>query len=269
METSLKVKNDKKCYCWQKTKFKGSNIVCSSTKKSKAPAKLEMSSATTSNTSCPHSMSFSNTPKPHCSMDKVHEDSVCSPNVCISTSEDCDSSKPRKEWFKFKRIHPEEKSHSCCTHNVDILGQKSNCFAHKEKQKFENTCNCSKDKYSIKEHRQSSLNNSHNSNKCLNVHVDPVVIEDNEHTCSCHTACHHSLHCHRENCPEGHKCCNTSMMEASSCEQLKINTDQECHYHSSNTNEEEPLITHKLSNETPEVSCKGVDYCFSQKHSRL
>lgn len=261
MEASIKGKNDKKC--WQKTRFNGSNIVCSSSKKSKIPAKLEMSSAT-SNISCPHSMSFNNTSKPLSlySTDKVDADRACSPNVCASTCEDCDSSKHHKEWLKYKRIHPEEKSHSCCTHNVEILGQKCNCFSHKEKQKFEDCCNCSKDKHSVKEHRQSFSNNS-TPNKHLNENFNPAT-EHNELACGYHTACHHSLHDTRENCLQDHKRCNTSV-GASSCDQLKLNIDEEyngtCHYHSSNTNEEEPLITHKQFNETPEVSCKKID-CY-------
>ncbi|XP_014484959.1 PREDICTED: kinesin-related protein 4-like [Dinoponera quadriceps] len=253
METSIRMKSDKKCYCWQKTRFNGSNIVCSSSKKSKVPAKLEMSSAT-SNISCSHSMSFSNTPKPLCTMDNIHADSASSPNVCVSTCEDCNSSKHRKEWLKYKRIHPEEKSHSCCTHDVETLsGHKCNCFSHKEKPKFEDSCNCGKDKCSVKEHRQSFSNNL--TPKHLNENFNPVV-EDNEHTCGYHMACHHSLHDPRDNCLEDNKHCNTSK-EASLCEQLKMNTDQECNgtcnYHSSNVNEEEPLLVHKQCNETSET----------------
>lgn len=258
METSTKGKNDKKC--WQKTRFNGSNIVCSSSKKSKIPAKLEISSAT-SNISCPHSVSFNNTPKPNSAICKVHADRACSPNVCVSTCEDCDTSKHHKEWLRYKRIHPEEKSHSCCAHNVEILGQKCNCFSYKEKQKFEDSCNCSKEKYTVKEHRQSVSNNS-TPNKHLHENFNPVT-EDNEIACGYHTSCHHSLHNSREDCLQDHKHCNASM-ETSSCDQLKLNTDQECsngtcNYHSSNINEEEPLITHKQFSETPEVSCKEID----------
>lgn len=262
METSAKVKSDKKCYCWQKTRLNGNNIVCSSSKKSKIPAKLEIT-PTACNTSCPHSMSFSETPKAHCSTGKVNTDSACGPYVYGSTSEDCDFSKPHKEWLKYKRIHPEEKAHSCCSHNVETIGQKCSCFTQKEKQKLEDSCNCSKDKYSVKEHRQIFSNKS-TPNKHLNEHVHPTT-EDNEHTCGYHI-CHSSLHDPRENSLEDHKRCNTSM-GASFCEQLKVNTDSECsgtcNYHSSNINEEEPLIAHKLSNETPEVSCKKIDYYTS------
>lgn len=252
METSTEVKNDKKCYCWPKTpytRFNGS-MVCSSGKKSKIPAKLDLSSAA-SNISCLHSTSF-NTPKLSHSKDKA--DNLCSPSVCVSSCEDCDSSKHRKEWLKYKRIHPQEKVHFCCTRNTDTLGHKCNSPLYKEKQKFENNCTCSKEKLSPKEQQRSFTRNLE-SNKHL--HENIVTEDSDELACRYHTACHHSLHEPEENCSENRKCCSTSR-EASTCEHITINTDRDCNgscnHCSHNVDDEEPLIALKQSKETPEVN---------------
>lgn len=241
---------DKSYHCWQKsphTKFNGSNLVCSTSKKSKSPPKFELSSAA-SNFSCSHSPSF-NIAKASCSTDKAHVDKVYSPNACVSSCEDCDLLKHRKE-LRYKRIHPQEKLHSCCIHNTDVSEQKCNCSLRKEKQKFEDSFNCSKEKLSTQEHRRSFLKNLE-SNKHL---YENITSEDSEHICRNCTSCHHSPH-NPDKYQENHKCC--TMKETS--EPLIMNTDRECnescnHSSSNILHEEEPLITLKQCNETPEVS---------------
>lgn len=244
---------DKNYHCWQKiphTRFNGSNLVCSTSKKAKSTPKFELSSAT-SNFSCLHSPSF-NIAKASCSTDKAHADKQYSSNACISSCEDCDLSKHRKEWLRYKRIHPQEKLHSCCIHNIDISEQKCNCSLHKEKQKIEDSFN-SKEKLSTQEHRRSFSRNLE-PNKHLH---ENLASEDNEHICRNCTACRHSLH-NPDNHQESHKC----NMSRETCEPLTMNTDQEynesCNHSSLNVHEEEPLITLKQCSETPEVSSRII-----------
>jgi len=242
-EISTKVK-DKNYHCWQKTphtRFNGSNLVCSTSKKSKSSPKFELSSAT-SNFSCLHSPSF-NIAKASCSTDKTNK--LYNSSAC----EDCDLSKHHKEWLKYKRIHPEEKLHSCCIHNGDMAEQKNNCSLCKDKQKFEDSFNYNKEKLSTQEHRQSFSKNL-DPNKHLH---ENIASEDNEHICKNCMVCHHLLH-NPENCQENHKC----NMLKETCESLIMNTDREynesCNHSSPNIHEEEPLITLKQCSETPEVN---------------
>ncbi|XP_024877648.1 uncharacterized protein DDB_G0283697-like isoform X1 [Temnothorax curvispinosus] len=208
-ETSTKMK-DKNYHCWQKTphtRFNGSNLVCSTSKKSK------------------------------------------SPNACISSCQDCDLSKHRKEWLRYKRTHPQEKLHSCCIHNTDVSEQKCNCSLHKERQKFEDNFNCSKEKLSTSQEHRQSFSKNLEPNKHL---YENIASENNEHNCRNCTACHHSLH-NSDNYQESHKSCNTLK---ETCEPLIMNTDREyneCNHSSPNVlHEEEPLITLKQG-ETPET----------------
>lgn len=244
------MKDNKKHHCWQKTphtRYNGSNLVCSTSKKSKYSPKFELS-PTAFNFS--HSSSF-NAAKPSCSMDKLHADNVYSASTCVSSCENCDSSKNQEEWMRYKRTHPQEKLHSCCVHNVDMLEQKCNCSLHEERQKFEDNFNCSKEKLSTKERSGFSRN------KHLHENINSTT-EDCEFTCRCHaTHCHHSLHDQGENCQESHKCCNTSK-KACTCKPL-TSTDRECsdcNHLSPNVHEDEPLIGLKQNSETPEVCCK-------------
>ncbi|XP_050447243.1 MATH and LRR domain-containing protein PFE0570w-like [Cataglyphis hispanica] len=251
IETSTKGIDDKKYHCWQKTphtKFNGSNLVCSTSKKCKTPPAFDFSSAV-SNFSCTHSPSF-NMAKASCSTDKTHVDNLLSPNACVSSCEDCELSKDRKEWLRYKQTHSQEKLHSCCIHNVDMLEQ--NCSLHKEKQKFEDNFNRSKQKLSTKEHRRSFSRNLE-PNKHLHKNIVNSVTE--VPTCKCHTACHDTLHDSGEICQENYKCYNT-LKETCTCEPLSMNTNREynesCNYLSPNVHEEEPLIALKY-NETPET----------------
>ncbi|XP_012532399.1 kinesin-related protein 4 [Monomorium pharaonis] len=236
---------------WQKTphtRFNGSNIVCSTSKKSKGPPKFELSSAA-SNFSCLHSPSF-NVARASCSTNNAHTDKY-SPDVCASSvpCEDCDLSKHRKEWLKYKRMHPQEKLHSCSIHSIDTSEQKCNCSLRKEKQKFEDNFNCSKEKLSTQEHRRSFSRNLE-PNKHLH---ENIASEDSEHICRNCTACNHSLH-NPDNFQENHKCCN---MLRETYEPLTMNIDREHNQsrnHSSHhVHEEEPLITLKQCSETPET----------------
>jgi hypothetical protein len=143
---------------------------------------------------------------------------------------------------------PQEKLHSCCIHTIDTPEQKCNCSLRKEKQKFEDSFNYSKEKLSTPEHRRSFSRNLE-PNKHLH---ENIASEDSEHicrNCTCHSP--HSQDHYQEN----HKCCN---MLKETCEPLAMNTDREhnqsCNHSSHNTHEEEPLITLKQYNETPEVS---------------
>lgn len=244
---------DKSYHHWQKTphtRFNGSNVVCSTSKKSKGPPKFELSSAA-SNFSCLHSPSF-NVAKASCSTDNA--DKLYSPNACVSSCEDCDLSKHRKEWLKYKRIHPQEKLHSYCIHSINTPEQKCNCSLRKEKQKFEDSFNCSKEKLSTPEYRRSFSRNLE-PNKHLH---ENIASEDSEHICRNYTACHHSMH-NPDNCQENHKCCN---MLKETYEPLTMDTDREhnqsCNHSSHNVHEEEPLITLKQYSETPEVSLRII-----------
>lgn len=249
---SNNVKNNK-CHCLPKTpctKFNRSSMVCSSSKKSKIPPKLELSSAA-SNISCPHSNSFNISKLSH-SIDKV--DNLC-PSTCISPYEDCDSLKHRKECLKYKQIHSQENQHSCCTHNTDILGHKcNNSSLNQERQKFGNNCNCNKK--SSKE-QQPSFSKNLESGKYLSENIN-LDAEDDKLACRYHTACHHSPRDPEVNCPESRKCCTPH--EVSTCEHIMVNTDGECNgpcnHYSNQIDDEEPLIEVKQSNETPEVSSK-------------
>ncbi|XP_011703878.1 PREDICTED: kinesin-related protein 4-like [Wasmannia auropunctata] len=242
-ETSTKVK-DKNYHCWQKTpytKFNGNNLVCSTSKKSKSPPKFDLSSATSN--SCLQSPSF-NIAKASCSTDKA--DKLYSHS---SACEDCDLSKHCKESLRYKRTLSQEKLHSCCIHNIDMSEQKGNCSLHKERQKFEDSFNCSKERLSTQEHRQSFSRNL-GPNKHLH---ENNIAEDNEHMCRNCTTCHHAPH-NSENYQESHKCCD---MLKEACEPLVMNTDREynesCNHSSSHIHEEEPLITLKQCSETPET----------------
>ncbi|KYM78819.1 hypothetical protein ALC53_10739 [Atta colombica] len=247
-EASTKMK-DKNHHYWQKTpntRFNGSNLVCSTSKKSKSPPKFELSSAA-SNFSCLHSPSF-NIAKASCSTDKA--DKLCSSNAC----EDCDFSKYRKEWLRYKRIHPQEKLHSCCTHDIDTSEKKCNCSLHNEKQKFEDSFIYSKEKLSTQEHRQSFSRNLE-PNKHLH---ENIASEGNEYICKNCTTCHHSPH-NPENCQENHKCCT---MLKETCEPLMMNIDREynesCSHSSPNIHEEEPLIKLKQCSERPEARRRRI-----------
>lgn len=240
----MKDKND---HGWQKTphtRFNGSNLVCSTSKKSKIHPKLDLSGA--SHFSCLHSPSF-NVAKASCSTDNT--DKLYNSSACGSSCEDCDFSKHRKEWLRYKRIHPQEKLHSCCIHNTDMSEQKCNCSLRKEKQKFEDSFNCSKEKLSTQEHRRSFSKNLE-PNKHL---YENIASEDSEHICK-NCTCPHSLH-NPENCQENHKC----NLLKETYEPLTMNIDREynesCNHSSSNIlQEEEPLITSKQYRETSEVS---------------
>ncbi|XP_029658866.1 MATH and LRR domain-containing protein PFE0570w-like [Formica exsecta] len=251
IETSTKGIDDKKYHCWQKTphtRFNGSNLVCSTSKKCKTPPAFDLSSAV-SNFSCAHSPSF-NMAKASCSTDKNYVDNLLSPNACVSSCENCELSKDRKEWLTYKQTRSQEKLHSCCIHNVDMLEQ--NCSLHKEKQKFEDNFNRSKEKLSTKEHRRSFSRNLE-PNKHLHKNINPATEEP---TCKCHTVCHDTLHDPGETCQESHKYCNT-LKGTCTCEPLSMNTDREynesCNHLSPNVHEEQPLIALKQCSETPET----------------
>lgn len=249
IETSTKGKDDKKYHYVQKTphtRFNGSNLVCSTSKKCKTPPTFDFSSAA-SNFSCAHSPSF-NIAKASCSTDKAHADTLLSPSACISSCEDCELSKDRKEWLRYKR-RGQEKLHSCCIHNADMLEQ--NCSLHKEKQKFEDNFNRSKEKLNIKECRRSFSRNLE-----PNKHKNCVNPATEEPTCKCHTACQDILHDRGETCQENHKCCNM-LKGTCTCEPLSMSTDREynesCNHLSPRSHEEEPLIGLKQFSETPET----------------
>lgn len=190
--------------------------------------------------------------KASCSTDKAHAENLLNSSACVSC-EDCELSKDRKEWLRCKQTCGQEKLHSCCIHNVDI---EQNCSLHKEKQKFEDNFNYSREKLSSKEHRRSfSRNPEHNKHLHKNI-VNPATEEP---TCKCHT-CHNTLHDPGETCQESHKCYNT-LKGTCTCEPLPMNMDRECNEscnHISNLHEEEPLITSKQCNETPEVNCSSL-----------
>ncbi|EZA46699.1 hypothetical protein DMN91_012314 [Ooceraea biroi] len=250
MDTS-KTKTDKKHHSWQKstphTRFNGSNLVCSTGKKLKTPSRFELSSVA-SNLSCPRTSSSSNIARPSCSTDRTPmEDLLYGSRACVSSCEACDSTRHSKEWLKHRRV--QEKLHSCCTRNVDVE-QKCNCFLHKEKQKFEDNCNCnSKERSSTKKHR--SFSRHFECNRHLHESVANPAAEDSEPACRCHTTCH-SPHDPGEGCQDSHRC----KREDYTCEPL-ASTDREvaesCSHHSSNVHEEEPLITQKHYSETPEA----------------
>ncbi|XP_012230460.1 enolase-phosphatase E1-like isoform X2 [Linepithema humile] len=108
IETSTKVK-DKKYHCWQKTpqtRYNGSNLVCSTSKKSKYSPKFELSPAAFNFS---HSSSF-NTAKPSCSTDKAHADNVYNASTCVSSCENCDSSKNHEEWTSKEKLSSKERS---------------------------------------------------------------------------------------------------------------------------------------------------------------
>lgn len=255
IEISTKGINDKKCFCLQKTphtRFNGNNLVCSTSKKCKTPPTFDLSSAV-SNFSCTHSPSF-NMAKASCSTDaqKAHANTLLNPSICVSSCEDYELSKDHKECSKHKQTHDQEKLHSCCIHNVDLLEQ--NCSLHKEKQKFEDNFNCSKEKLNTKEHRRSFSRNLQ-PNKHLHKNIVNSTIE--EPTYKCQTAAYHdTLHDPRETCQESHKCCNT-LKETCTCEPQSISIDRDCNescnHLSPNLRDEEPLITLKQCSETPET----------------
>lgn len=250
------MKDNKKHYCWQNTshtRCNGNNLVCSTSKKSKASPKFELSPAAF-NFSHVHSSSF-NPAKPSCSTDRA--DNVYSVSPCVSSRENCDSSKNHsKECMRCKRTHLQEKLHTCCIHNVE---QKFNCSLHEEKQQFEDNFNCSREKSSTKERSSFSRNLEPNKHLCEN--INPIM-ENEECACRHHTACHKSLHDQEENCQESHKC--NTFREACTCKQpLSMSTDRECSnhscsHHSPNVHEEEPLIGLKQNIETPEVYCATI-----------
>ncbi|KAL0101447.1 hypothetical protein PUN28_018942 [Cardiocondyla obscurior] len=235
-ETSSNAK-DKSCH-WQKTshaRFNGSNVVCSTSRKSKNPPKFELSSAA-SNFSCLHSPSF-NIAKASCSTDKSHADKSYSPNMF--SFENCDLSKHRNEWLRCKRTQPQEKLHSCCIHNTDTSEEKCNCSLHK--QKFEDNFNCSKEKCSGQEHQRSFSKNLE-----PNKHLYENITPEEDHVCRNDTSCHHSLH-NSESCQEPHKC------NKETCELLINREFNELCNHSPNIlSDEEPLISLQCS-ETPDT----------------
>ncbi|XP_025074857.1 kinesin-related protein 4-like [Pogonomyrmex barbatus] len=247
-ETETSKMKDKSYNYWQKTphtRFNGSNLICSTSKKSKSPPKFELSSVA-SNLSCLQSSSF-NVGKASCSTDKAHADKLCSPNACVSSCENCDLSKHRKEWLKYKRIHPQEKLHSCCIHNIDVSEQKCNCSLGKEKQRFEDSFNCSKEKLnSSQEHRRAP---SFSQNLEPSMHLN-FVSEENESICRNCSTCHH-MH-NSDNHQESHKCCN---MSKETCEPMNINREcnRSCNHSSPNVHEEEPLIMPRRNDDTLET----------------
>lgn len=224
--------------------------MCSTSKKSKSP-KFELSSAAnSSNFSCLHSPLF-DVAKTSCSTDKAHVDKLHSPGVDVSSCEDCDLSKHCKECLKYKRICPQEKLHSCCIHNTDTSEQKCNCSLHKEKQKFEDNFNCSKEKLSTQEHRRSFSRNLE-PNKHL---YENIASKNSDHICRNCTTCHHSLH-NPDNNQENHKC----NILKETCESMNIEREYEsCNHSSPNVqHEEQPLIILNQCNETLEVSLQII-----------
>lgn len=192
--------------------------------------------------------------KASCSTDKAHANTLLNPSTCVSSCEDYELSRHHKECSKYKQTHDQEKLHSCCIHNIDLLQQ--NCSLHKEKQKFEDNLNCSKEKLNTKEHRRSFSRNLQ-PNKHLHKNIVNPTTEELTYKCS-QTACHDTLHDPGETCQESHKCCNT-LKETCTCEPQSMSTDRECNescnHLSPNLCEEEPLITLKQCSETPEVNC--------------
>lgn len=213
-------------------RFNGSNLVCSTSQKPKIPPKFELSSVA-SNFSCIHTSSFNT--KPSCSTEKGNTADMYS--SCVSSCEDCDSSKHHRECPRYKETH-QEKLHSCCIHDADTL--EHSCSLYTEKPKFQNNCDCSKEKLNSKE-RGFSKSVESNKHLCENsVNAE----EDGKSTRRCHAVRH--LHNHEDNCQESHKCRNNHVC---TCEPESGGSK-----YLTPMCENEPLIG--KCNETPEVNIK-------------
>lgn len=207
-------------------RFNGSNLVCSTSQKPKILPKFELSSVA-SNFSCIHTSSFNT--KPSCSTEIGNTADLYS--SCVSSCENCDSSKHHKECPRYKQTN-QGKLHSCCIH--DALEHSS---LYTEKPKFQNNCDCSKEKLSSKPNVEP---NKHLSENSINAE------EDSTPTCRCHAVRH--LHNHEENYQESHKCNHVCTCEPESGASKYL----------SPMCENEPLIG--KCNETPEVNIKEFYY---------
>ncbi|CAK9797491.1 hypothetical protein ANTQUA_LOCUS1189 [Anthophora quadrimaculata] len=253
------------CHCWQnislQTKFNGNPFVCSTNKKQRNPLKFNRSNISP----CSHNLSLHSVKDASSSLiddisDKRHMGNYLSPNTCVPSCERCDSSKYHKEWSTCKgTLSSQEKLHSCCMHHTEVLDKDYNYGSYHEKQKYDSS-KCFKDKFHNKGMRRNSYRNTFTPDSKNHSHGNMMdaAAEMNEAICKYHTSCRRSLQ-NMVDCSPHSKCCNT-VKDACACKSSSDNISNHDNFdiHSSNhslsnNGEEDPLITHKRSNETPET----------------
>lgn len=264
MEIFVKSSEKSMSQFWQntsQTRFNGSPLVCSTNKKPKVPSRFNRSSIS----QCCHSLSLNSIKSPSVVDDtsnKRRMSNSFSPNTCIPSCENCDSSKCYKEWTKCKDASSsQEKLHSCCTQHIEVIGKGCNCGSHHEKQKRDVSPKFYKDKIHSKGIRRNSCKNTFTSESKnhLPENGTRATPEISEVTCKYHTMCRCSLQNMVDNNSHS-KCCNNVNDASYTCKSCSNsisnheNSDKHaCNHSISNEGEEEPLIPLKRSNETLEV----------------
>lgn len=264
MEVLLKSTDKSTCHCWQKTpqpRFNGSTPVCSTNKKLKVPLRFNRSNVSQSS----HSLSLNTMKSPFLPDDasaKRYMGSPYSPNTCVPSYDNCDSTKHRKEWSTCKGIsNSQEKLHSCCIRHAELVDKECNCGSCHEKQKYEDSPNHSKDKFHSKGIRRSSCKNTLTPDMNNHLHnITSAAANISEAICKYNTQYRRSLPNIPNNSSHSTKCCNTIRDVSCTCKSSVDNIHnhvysdkQACNHSLSNDGEEDPLLPHKRSHETPEI----------------
>ncbi|XP_054010190.1 kinesin-related protein 4-like isoform X1 [Hylaeus anthracinus] len=266
IEVSMKSTENKLCSCWQKspqTRFNGNSIVCSTNKKSKNPFKFNRSQVS----QCHYSLSPS-TAKSHVLVndanDKKYASSPFTPNACTYSCGEYDSTKQRKECQTCKStIRSQEKLHSCSAHHTEFLEKECHCGSYHETRTRNDCPNHSKDKcHRIKGIRRNSCKSTFtpDSNGHLDENITNTSTEINEVFCKYNKMCRNSPQNITDNNPQPPNCCNTLTSTSYTRKSSLNNTHdhdssegQTCSHSPSHEGEDDLLIPHKRSNETPET----------------
>ncbi|XP_033183728.1 uncharacterized protein LOC117153628 isoform X2 [Bombus vancouverensis nearcticus] len=263
MEVCVKSTEQRTCQTWQntsQTRFNGSPLVCSTNKKQKVPNKFSRSNIP----QCCHSLSL-NSIKASSSIedvnDKRHMSNSLSPNICVPSCENCNSSKYHKEWSTCKDASSsQEKLHSCYTHHIGVTDKGCSCGLYHETQKHDVSLKHCKDKFHSNGIRRDSCKNTFTPDSKNHLHENymDATTEMSKVTCKYH-ACRCSLQNVADNSP-GSKYCNPvrdiSYRCKSSLDNINIHEHSDkhiCNHSPSRDDEEEALIPIKRSNETPET----------------
>ncbi|KAG7189736.1 hypothetical protein KM043_017402 [Ampulex compressa] len=207
------------------TRFNGSQIVCSTNKKTKIPPKC--SAAINSQcTSSPMS-------KMPLSKDDIgHRRSVDSP------------------------FDLQEKSHSCCVHPAGSSEQDCNCGLNEDRQACDKSPYYSKEKLNMKDSRRSSSANMTECNKHLHNSFSNPNLDVGETMCKYHTMHRRSPHGASEMSSQHSKSCNTFRDTSCACKSSPTvsrnpeNTDRRSWNRSPSRNgEEDPLLPVRGSDE--------------------
>ncbi|XP_076765000.1 uncharacterized protein LOC143432033 [Xylocopa sonorina] len=260
-DIEVSIKSEKKPYhSWQntsQTRFNGSPLVCSTSKKQKIP--LKFSKFNTSQ--CCHAPSLNSPSLADDINVRRHMGNICNTSTYVSDCGNCNSSKCHKEWPTCTGASSsQENIHSCCTHHIETIDKECNCDSYHKKQKHDLNPNCCKDKFHNAGVRKNSYRNTLMTDSKNHSHenITNGATEITDVICKYHS-CQRSLQNVVDNCLRS-KCCNNIRDVSGTCKSSSDNinnhecSDKHTHSHTlSNDGEEIPLISPKRTNETPET----------------